>query len=349
MGKCIFSVREIDFLGHHVSALGIRPIPDKVEAMQRFEHPRTVKSLQQFLGLVNFYRCFLPRVAATMRPLTDALAGAPCQLMWTEAMMSAFQQTKQSLAEATLLVHPVPDVELRVNTDASSRAVAGAIHHIVQGQLQPLAFFSHRTSAAEARYSAYDLELLAIYSMIVKFHHVLEGRKFRILTDQKPLTSAFLKARDPVSNQQRQQIAFISEFATDIAHMPGLEDVVADALTLQYDDGQAVVLVYSIAHTLADVDLSDLAEEQPSLDAEPVSSLKLKHVKFPGVDQPVVCDTSTWKPRVLVPAARRRQIFDTVHNLAHPSGKATLAIMSRSYVWRDMRCDVLRWARQCET
>ena len=65
---------------------------------------------------------------------------------------------------------------------------------------------------------------------------MLEGRTFRIYTDQKPLTSAFLKARDPVSNRQRQQLAVISEFATDIAHVPGLENVVADALTRQYDE-----------------------------------------------------------------------------------------------------------------
>ena len=167
--KCIFGVRELEFLGHHVSGRGISPLPGKVEAVQRFEHPHTVRSLQRFLGLVNFYRHFLLNIAATMRPLTDALAGSPGQLEWSEAMTSAFQQMKQRLAAAThaylnvrltVLVHPVADAELRVNTDASSKAIAGAIHQVVQGQLQPLGFFSHCMSSAESRYSAYDLELL---------------------------------------------------------------------------------------------------------------------------------------------------------------------------------------------
>ena len=78
--KCEFGVREIEFLGHHVSEKGIKLVPGKVEAKQRFERLRTVKSLQRFLGLVNFYRRFLPNVAGMMRPLTDALAGAPRQL-----------------------------------------------------------------------------------------------------------------------------------------------------------------------------------------------------------------------------------------------------------------------------
>ena len=190
VGKCIFGVREFEFLGHRISGRGISPLPGKVEAVQRFERPHTVRSPQRFLCLVNFYRRFLLNIAAKMWPLTDAFAGAPRQLEWSEAMTSAFQQMKQRLTAATLLVHPVADVELRVNTDASSKAIAGAIHQVVQWQLQPLGFFCRRTSSAESRYSAYDLELLAVYATIVKFRHVLEGCRFRIYTDQKPLTSS---------------------------------------------------------------------------------------------------------------------------------------------------------------
>ena len=346
--KCVFGARELDFLGHHVSARGIRPLQSKVDAVRRFERPRSIKALQRFLGLVNFYRRFLPDIAATMRPLTDALAGAPRQLTWTTDMSTAFERTKQRLASAALLFHPVPGADLRINTDASTKAIAGAIHQVVDGRLQPLGFFSRRTTSAESRYSAYDLELLAIYSTIIKFRHALEGRKFTIYTDQKPLTSAFLKARDPVSNRQRHQLAFISEFATDIAHVPGLDNVVADALTRQHDDETEAAIVHSVSHTLSDVNLADLASQQRPIADEPVSSLRLESLRFPGVDGQVVCDTSLGRPRVLVPEARQRSIFDAIHNLAHPSGRATLAIISRSYAWNGMRRDVLRWSRQCQ-
>ena len=131
VGKCIFGVPEIDFLGHRVSKQGISPLPDKVRAVQRFARPQTVRALQRLLGLVNFYQHFLPNIAAMLRPLTDALAGAPRQLKWSDSMMSAFELTKQRLADVTLLVHPIPDAELQVHTDASSKAVAGAIHQVI--------------------------------------------------------------------------------------------------------------------------------------------------------------------------------------------------------------------------
>ena len=156
-----------------------------------------------------------------------------------------------------------------------------------------------------------------------------------------------MKARDPVSNRQRHQLAFISEFATDIAHVPGLENVVADALTRQFDNEGDAAFVHAVTHALVDVDLADLASEQKPISEELPSALKLQLVRFPGVNQEVVCDTSQGRPRVLVPESRRQTIFNAVHGLAHPSGKATLAIVSRTYVWRDMRRDILKWARQC--
>ena len=114
INKCVFGTCEFEFLGHHVSTQDIRPLLEKVEAVKCFECPRTLKS-----RMVNFYRRFLPNIAATMRPLTDALLGTPCQLTWNDAMTSAFIRTKQRLAEATLLFHPTSDADLRINTDAS--------------------------------------------------------------------------------------------------------------------------------------------------------------------------------------------------------------------------------------
>ena len=151
-----------------------------------------------------------------------------------------------------------------------------------------------------------------------------------------------------MSNRQRQQLAFISEFGTDIAHVPGLENVVADALTRQYDDGGVPAMVHSVVHTLSNISLADLAADQPPLSEEPVSSLRLKEVQFPGDSSPVVCDTSMGTLRVLVPKVRRKSIFEAIHGLAHPSGRLTLAIIAKTYVWPRMRSDVLRWSRQSQ-
>ena len=148
-------------------------------------------------------------------------------------------------------------------------------------------------------------------------------------------------------NHQRHQLAFISKFATDIAHMPGLDNIMPDAFTRQYDHEESAV-VHSVAHSLVDVDLAELVKEQRSIDEEPVTSLCLEKISFPEVEEQVVCDMSHGHSRVLVPGSRHRQIYEAVHGLAHPSGKVTLAMVARSYVWPGMRKDIIQWAQQCQ-
>ena len=67
--KCEFGVPEITFLGHLVNSHGIRPLPDKVEALRSFPRPSTPRKLREFLGLINFYNRFAPNCACILSPL----------------------------------------------------------------------------------------------------------------------------------------------------------------------------------------------------------------------------------------------------------------------------------------
>ena len=260
--------------------------------------------------MINFYRRFLPRTAEVLRPLTDALVGKLRALVWSEAMEKAFRLAKSQLTKATMLSHPVKDADLELYTDASSRAIAAAIHQVVNGNRQPLAFFNRRTTGPESRYSTYDLELQAIYSAILHFRHILEGRRFKIFTDQRPLTSAFFKVRDPVSNRQRNQLSFISKFCTYLALFLGLDNVITDTLSRQFDDKPAVM--HKIAHHLADVDLQQLAADQqadPACQAaDQETLLQAQPVPFSGVCIPLHCDVSLQGLKILVTESWRRHI-----------------------------------------
>ncbi len=68
-------VQELEYLGHKISAAGVLPLPSHVADIQEFPRPSIIKELQAFLGMVNFHRRFLPSIARTLRPLTDALRG----------------------------------------------------------------------------------------------------------------------------------------------------------------------------------------------------------------------------------------------------------------------------------
>ncbi|GFT18230.1 retrovirus-related Pol polyprotein from transposon 17.6 [Trichonephila clavipes] len=196
ISKCVFGVTELIFLGHLITPDGIKPLPDKVQAVLDYKQPETVGSLSKFLGLLNFYRRFLPKAAEQQYLLSEFLKGSKGKkdskpLNWSSEAITAFQRCKQALADAALLAHPSPSAPLALHVDASDYAIGGALHQVVDSELQPLAFFSRKLTSSEKSYSAYDRELLAIYSAIRHFRYMLEARDFTVFTEHKPLTYAF--------------------------------------------------------------------------------------------------------------------------------------------------------------
>ena len=183
--KCQFGATELSFLGHHVCAEGISPLPSAVDAIVNFVKPEKQRALRRYLGMVNYYHRFITQCAAKLTPLNNLLTAANdghtrlspksnFELKWDENAESAFSESKQILANATLLVHPDPMAKLNITCDASDVTVGGVLQQYLNGMWQPLSFFSKKPSPAETRYSAFDRELLAVYATIKHFRHNLE-------------------------------------------------------------------------------------------------------------------------------------------------------------------------------
>ncbi|GFT30533.1 retrovirus-related Pol polyprotein from transposon 297 [Trichonephila clavipes] len=150
ISKCVFGVTELIFLGHLITPDGIKPLPEKVQAVLDYKQPETVGSLRKFLGLLNFYRRFLPKAAEQQYLLSEFLKGSKGKkdskpLNWSSEAITAFQRCKQDLADAALLAHPSPSAPLALHVDASDYAIGGALHQAVDSELQPLAFFFQKT------------------------------------------------------------------------------------------------------------------------------------------------------------------------------------------------------------
>jgi hypothetical protein len=219
--KCHFAASSVKFLGHMVDETGIKPLPVHVKAIQEFPPPTTIKQLQQFLGMINFYRRFLPKIAATLRPLTDLLRGSPKVLEWSAAAAEAFQAAKSALVAAVPLSHPAPGATISLAVDASDSHVGGVLQQLENRAWRPLAFFSQKLTPTQARYSTFDRELFAAYSAVRHFRFLLEGRKFHILTDHKPLVLAMERTTPPWSALQQRHLSFLAEFTSDLRHTSG--------------------------------------------------------------------------------------------------------------------------------
>ena len=112
--KCQFGTTELGFLGHHVCSEGISPLPSAVDAIVNFARPEKQRALRRHLGIVNYYHRFIPHCAAKLTLLNNLLTAANeghtrlslksnFDLKWNESADLAFIESKQILANATLL------------------------------------------------------------------------------------------------------------------------------------------------------------------------------------------------------------------------------------------------------
>ena len=342
--KCIFGVPSLEFLGHEINSQGILPLTSKIEAIQDVVLPNSVKKLKSFLGLLNYYRRFIPNCSHILQPLTDLLRSNAKDVIYTPEALKAFDAAKVALQDATMLFHlnSSPSTRLVLHTDASNHAVGAALHQIIDGVQQPLAFFSQKLSPSQSNYSTFGRELLAVYLAIRHFRHLLEGRHFTILTDHKPLVFVFRARADKHSPREIRHLDFISQFSTDIQHINGSDNVVADALSR---------LNVNSMVTPSDISLENISHHQSSDPhfGETLSSTSLRCTSIPLPHSPstIICDTSNGHPRPILPVSLRKPIFMHFHCLSHPSIRSTIKLIADRYVWPSMNKDVRLWARSC--
>ncbi len=206
---------------------------------------------------------------------------------------SAFDAARTALGAAALLAHPQQDQELAVMVDASADHVGAALQQrrSAAADWQPLPFFSKKLEPAQMRYSAFDRELFACVAGIRHFRYMLEGRPFTIYTDHKPLTFALGKVLEPWTAMQSRQLSFVAKFTTDIRHIPGSENIVADtlsrpppaALSAAATGGPAVA---AVAASLVNLDYARIAANQKTcqetLKAANSTSLQLRYMEMQG-------------------------------------------------------------------
>ena len=318
-----------------------------MKALQDFQPPTSLCQLRHFLGLINYYRCFIPYCADLLSPLSDLLCNRKKkneQISLIDIHLKAFNKVKQKLT-TSILAHPVPDAQFSLVVDASGTAVGAVLQHQHQHQLQLLAYFLRQLKPAEQRYSTFAHEFLAMYLAVKHFQHSLEGRQFVIYTDYHPLNFALRSKPDKYSPCETRHLDFVSQFTNDIRHISGEQNATADALSY---------LPINSLFSPSGIDLQQTALDQPCLDTLDLSSPESATCKFvylhkPTADIQIICDTSTNLPRPFVPMTHRMVVFDTLHHLAHPGPKATVKLISARFFWPNLRHDITAWTCSCES
>ena len=215
-------------LGHLVDKTGVRPDPAKVEAINAYPAPCTLKQLQRFLGMANFYSWLYECAALVLKPLTD-MTRQKVEWRWVVEHQTAFETAKSRIAQATAVRRPDFTRPFIVCTDASIDGLAGVLaQKDDEGHEYPVRFVSRKCTPAERNYSATHLECGAVVMAMRAFAPYLkQASGITVITDHQAL-KALMSEPFPTGRLARW-ILFLTQFNFTVEHRPGKANVVPDA------------------------------------------------------------------------------------------------------------------------
>ena len=218
-------VEQVTFLGYEIELNKMRPTVSRAQGIMEYETPRSKKSLQRFLGMINFDRCFVRNITEEIKPLYEAL-GAEKKFSWNAECESAFIKIKEKWKENLELYIPDQDGLYELETDASNIGIGA----VLMQNGKPVVYISRCLTKAEQNYSITEKEVLASLWAMEKLQYYLFGKPFILITDHKAIEELKFKKEFGSSRIQRW-FERLEKFQFKVEYRPGVKITVADALS----------------------------------------------------------------------------------------------------------------------
>jgi hypothetical protein len=226
--KCSFGASEVEYLGPLVGKDGVRVNPKKIEAMQDWPHPKTLKILHGFLGLTGYYHKFVKNYENIVAPLIALLKKN--SFTWTPVVAQYFQTLKMAMCTTPVLALPDFTKTFVLECDALGKGIGV----VLMQEGQPLAFTIKQLSERNLGKSIYEKEMLVILHVIDLWRPYLLGQRFQIKTDHQSLK--YFLEQCISSLEQKKWVTKLFGYDYDIIYKKGKENVVVDALSRKYED-----------------------------------------------------------------------------------------------------------------
>ena len=367
--KCQYRQTCVQFLGRILSKEGISPLPKTMEAIQNAEEPCDKHSLRAFMGLINFYRNFIPNASLISTNLYELLK-ENVAFKWTDIHSEEFKALKDSLNSYTPLAFfdSNLDTPTYITTDASGYGIAAVLSQIDQnGCDRPIYFLSRKLSEAERTYSATEKEFLAVLWGVERLHQYLYGRPFVIRTDHQCLKQLLCNGIEGGSAPCRviRWATRLLQYNYSVEFIPGKKNTIADALSrVPHESEDSNLELYAVhlsdfqatplsldeirKETAADMELQSVIERMEIGWPDRYSQLPETVKKYWNVrkDLSLIDGVLYRNEKVIVPAILRGRILNFAHE-GHMGISKCKTRIREYFWWPGLNFDVEMKLRTC--
>ena len=270
--KCNFLKRHIQYLRHIVPGEGIMPLREKLLSIKTMLPPKTPKEIKQFLGLIGYYRKFVPRFLDLARQL-NALTRKTAEFEWTQKCQESFKLLKTSLMTDPILTYPDPYLPYVLFTYASYYAWACVLTqektHTLEGKetklLHPIMYMGGLFRGSQLNWTCLNKEAYAIYVSIKKLIYSLEDADVTLGSAHLPLRK-FL-AKNTLNSKVNNWAIEISPFRITFEYIKGIKNTLAytmsrlieiDSQVQQEPEPEGYEFGYYVFDSLPDIKVTDI-------------------------------------------------------------------------------------------
>ena len=224
--KCKIRQKEVPYVGHLLTAEGLKMDPKKVEAIQAMPKPNSKEDVKRFLGFVQFLSRYLPDLSTVDAPLRE-LEKADVLFHWDQPQQTSFEKIKQLVLQAPVLQYYDVTKPVIIQCDASGKGLGAVL--LQEGK--PVCYASRALTDTESRYAAIEAEMLAVVFACRKFHQYIYGRSVVVESDHKPLQAISSKPLSQVPLRLQKMVLDVRGYDVEIRYVPGSKQVLADTLS----------------------------------------------------------------------------------------------------------------------
>ena len=198
----------------------MKPLRNRLEAIQKLQLPKTPKGCRSFAGAVNFLNMFCPELQKLLKPIKDLTRkGRP--FCWGEEKQDSFIEIKCRLVKPPVLHMPNKTGRFHLYSDKSKYVTGSVLYQIQGGKPKLIAYASKRLPEAAKNYSITELALCRLAINIANFAHLLKRVDFDAIVDHLALTHVIKSKAEQATNRIKQLLELISSYSFNLYYMKG--------------------------------------------------------------------------------------------------------------------------------
>ena len=371
----------LHYLGPRISADGLKPLPEKLEAIRNLAPTKNIYEACQILGLLGYYRSFVPAFSDITLPITSLLK-KNTPFVWSEKCQLALDYLQEMFCNKVILQFPDPNKPYVFYTDASNNAYSSVLCQSINddNDIRPVAYFSGTFTAQNKSWCATEREAYAVLKSIQRFNYYIRGTTCILRCDHKPL-EPFLNRGMKIAKLDRWAM-LLEEYDITFVHIRGKDNILADAISRL-----CTINVYNDAvenkhhHSLVKQDTAHSSRKAKNIElldsATPLQTLSVSNTTLRNLQKQDkfcknrVCELHTnindkfyldndniLKCKIIVnnlevditvtPSTLTCILMHKFHNCRGHQGCArTFNLLKRKFWWKGMRRDVRNHINSC--